>query len=81
MSNLKNRKKSEILEKCYPLSMWNFVGYSLLFSIPLVGWIILFVISFDDEENINLRNYARSYLIIFILNLVLIILYNMLVKN
>lgn len=43
-----------------PLSAWAYVGYQLLFSIPLIGFILLIVFSFS-EDNINRRNYARSY--------------------
>ena len=43
-----------------PLSAWAYFGYTLLFTIPLVGFILLIVYSFD-ESNINRRNYARSY--------------------
>ena len=43
-----------------PLSPWAYFGYSLLFAIPLVGFICLIVFSFS-EDNINRRNYARSF--------------------
>ena len=43
-----------------PLSPWAYFGYSLLFSIPLVGFILLIVFSCSNE-NINRRNYARSF--------------------
>ena len=44
-----------------PLGMWAYFGYSLLFAIPLVGFILLVVFSFGGTRNINLRNYARSF--------------------
>ncbi|MBR0205503.1 MAG: ABC transporter permease [Clostridia bacterium] len=60
-----------------PLSPWAYFGYSLLFSIPLVGFILLIVFSFSNE-NINRRNFARSFfcalligVIIFVVMLVL----------
>ena len=43
-----------------PIGAWGYFGYSLLFSIPLVGFICLIIFSFDSS-NINRRNYARSY--------------------
>ena len=43
-----------------PLSAWSYFGYQLLFSIPLVGFILLIVFSFSND-NINRRNFARSY--------------------
>jgi len=43
-----------------PLSPWAYVGYSILFSIPIVGFILLIVFTFS-HSNINRRSYARSY--------------------
>ena len=45
-----------------PLSPWAYFGYSLLFSIPLIGLIVLIVLCFNDT-NINRRNFARSFFI------------------
>ena len=42
-----------------PISMWGYFGYQLLFSIPVVGFILLIICSFS--RNINKRNFARSY--------------------
>ena len=41
------------------ISMWGYFGYQLLFSIPVVGFIMLIICSFS--RNINKRNFARSY--------------------
>lgn len=43
-----------------PLGAWAYFGYSLLFSLPVVGFILLLVFSFNDD-NINRRNFARSH--------------------
>lgn len=56
-------------EKFRPLSPWGYVGYSLLFAIPLVGLIIVIVLSFSDG-NINRRSYARSIFCWFIVGVV-----------
>lgn len=53
-----------------PISAWGYVGYQLLFSIPLVGFILLIVFSFDDS-NINRRNFARSYFAVLLLGIIL----------
>lgn len=45
-----------------PLSPWAYFGYNILFSLPLVGFILLIVFSFSDD-NINRRNYARSFFV------------------
>lgn len=64
-----------------PLSAWAYFGYNLLFAIPLVGFIMLIVFSFDSS-NINRRNYARSffcaYLIAVILGVVCAVLFTIL---
>lgn len=43
-----------------PLNPWAYFGYTLLFSIPLVGFILLIVFSFN-RGNLNRRSFARSY--------------------
>ena len=53
-----------------PLSPWAYVGYNLLFSIPVVGFILLIVFSFSSK-NINRRNYARSFWCVLLLALII----------
>lgn len=56
-----------------PLSAWAYFGYNLLFSIPLVGFILLIVFSFDSS-NINRRNYARSFFCAFLISIIFVVL-------
>lgn len=63
-----------IPEQYKPISAWGYFGYQLLFSIPLVGFIMLLVFSFGGSHNINLKNYARSYWCAFLIYLILGIL-------
>lgn len=44
-----------------PIGMWGYFGYSLLFAIPFVGWIIALVFAFGVNPNVNLKNFARAY--------------------
>ena len=61
-------------ERFRPMSPWGYFGYSLLFSIPLIGLILLIVFSLNNE-NINRRNYARSFFIgVLIAAVILLIL-------
>ena len=53
--------QNDIPENYKPISMWGYFGYELLFSIPCVGFILLLVFSFGGTQNINLKNFARSY--------------------
>ncbi len=47
-------------EQFRPLSPWAYFGYTILFAIPVIGWIFLIVFTFSDR-NINRRSFARSY--------------------
>ena len=44
-----------------PIGMRGYFGYSLLFAIPFVGWIIALVFAFGVNPNVNLKNFARAY--------------------
>lgn len=55
-----------------PLGAWAYFGYTLLFSIPVVGFILLIVFSFS-RSNINRRNFARSYFCGYILFAIIIL--------
>lgn len=63
---------NNIPEEYRPIGMWGYFGYQLLFSIPCVGFILLLVFSFGGARNINLRNFARSYLCYFVIVFVLV---------
>ena len=61
-----------------PISMWGYFGYEILFSIPIVGVILLLVFSFGGTKNVNLRNFARSYfcflIVVVIFAIILVII-------
>lgn len=52
--------EASLPEQYKPLSMWAYWGLSLLYSLPLVGFIMLIVHS-CDKSNINRKNFACSY--------------------
>ena len=54
-----------------PISMWGYFGYSLLFMIPLVGFILMLIFALGGTSNVNLRNYARSQFCVWIILLIL----------
>ena len=56
MSDINN-----IPEKYRPISMWGYFGLEILFSIPVVGFIILIVYALGGTKNVNKKNFARSY--------------------
>ena len=47
-------------ERFRPLSPWAYFGYSLLFSIPVIGLVCLIIFALSDN-NINRRSFARSF--------------------
>lgn len=73
-----NEDYSNIPEEYIPISMWGYVGYMVLFSIPCVGLIMLLIYSFGATKKINLRNFARSYLCIYVIAFVLGFLFTLL---
>jgi hypothetical protein len=64
----------QLPEKYRPIGAWGYFGYQLLFSIPLVGFILLIVFSLSNG-NINRRNFARSYFCSFILVAIVLIIF------
>lgn len=71
-----NQVASDNQEKL--ITPWGYIGYSFLFSIPLVGLILLFVWGFGGSSTRNLKNYCRAQLlmmlIVFVIWLVVIII-------
>lgn len=67
--------KEELPDKFRPLGAWVYFGYGLLFSIPLVGFILLIVFSVGGAKNVNLKNYARSYFCGYILLIVVMLIF------
>lgn len=59
MENYYGYEEKEPTGKYKPIGAWKYVGYNILFSIPLIGLIFLIVFA-CSSENINRRNYARS---------------------
>lgn len=49
------------------------MGYGLLFTLPVIGWILAIVFALNDD-NLNRRNFARGYwcmvLVVVILSIV-----------
>lgn len=64
-----------IPEDYKPISMWGYFGYEVLFSIPLVGFILLLVFSFGGTKNKNLKNFARSYFCFMILTVIILAIF------
>ena len=57
-----------------PLGAWSYIGYSILFNIPVVGWIFMIIFSFKNS-NINRRSFARAFLIPYIAAAIIGVIY------
>ena len=59
-----------------PLSPWAYLGYQILFTIPLVGLIALIIFALNND-NVNRRNFARSYFCVLVIAIVLFVFFLM----
>lgn len=59
--------KYSIHEKFRPISAWGYIGYQILFSLPILGLILMIVFACSNE-NVNRRNYARANLILIVIS-------------
>jgi hypothetical protein len=50
-----------------PVSPWQFFWLQVLFNIPIIGFISLIIIALGGTNNINKRNFARSYFCVYII--------------
>lgn len=66
-------QSGEVPESYRPISPWGYLGYTLLFNIPIVGLILMFVWGFGDT-NKNLKNYARFFLLTLLISLIISII-------
>ncbi|MCQ2516331.1 MAG: hypothetical protein MJ094_05660 [Saccharofermentans sp.] len=55
-----------------PIGMWGYLGYEILFTLPGVGWIILIIFACGASGNENVKNFARSYFCLFIIQAVIV---------
>ena len=55
-----------------PITPIGYIGYQLLFSIPIIGFIFLIMFACGISNNINVKNFARSYFVVLLIAIVLI---------
>ena len=63
-----------IPEEYKPLSVGQFIGYSLLMAIPCVGIILIIVFACGGVKNKNVINWARAQLIILAIVIILYVI-------
>ena len=56
-----------------PISAWGYIGYRILFAIPVVGLICTIVFAIG-AHNRNLKNLARSQIIVYIIVIILAVI-------
>lgn len=47
-----------------PMSVKDWLVTMLLMAIPVVGFVLLFIYAFGDNENINKKNWAKAQLLL-----------------
>lgn len=53
------------------LSVWDYVLMMVIFSLPVVGLVLMIYWSFSGQTGINRKHFARAYLIFYAISLVL----------
>lgn len=71
MNDIEKNEISRLPEKYRPLSAWAYWGLTLLFFVPVVGFIFLIIFALNGS-NINRRSFARSYFCVLILAAIII---------
>lgn len=67
----KKAKKTIIPRLEKPLSVWGFLWRTVLFSIPVINIIPLFVFAFAPGINKNSKNYASAILVLLLIGLII----------
>ena len=77
MTSFEKAEIRRLPKKYRPLGAWSYFWYSLVWSIPVIGWIFL-VYSACSDKKICRRSYARSafcaYLVAIILIAIVVVL-------
>ena len=60
-------------ERFRPLGAWEYFGLTILYTIPIIGW-IFFIVHVFSGHNINRRNFARSYMIGWLIAAVIVVI-------
>lgn len=58
-----------------PITAWGYVGYYILYQIPIVGFIVMLINCFGSNTNVHLKNLSRCYLILYIIAVIICVVY------
>ena len=53
------------------ITPWGYIGYTILFSIPIVGLVCVLIFAFSSNYPCR-KNYARSFLISLIITIIIV---------
>ena len=59
-----------------PVSIGSYIGHGLLFSLPIIGFIMLIVTACSSSKSKSLRNYAKAMLIMYAIGIVIGVLFS-----
>lgn len=71
MNNIEKNEIEQLPDKYRPMGAWSYLGYNILYSIPVIGFIFLVVFALSDS-NISRRSHARSYFCGLLISLIFI---------
>ena len=66
----KNNNYDSLPADLRPISPWRYFGLSIVYAIPVIGFIVLIVNSLSKNNNVNVRNFSRSFFCALILVLI-----------
>ena len=72
MTTLEKAEIKRLPAKYKPLTGWKYMWYSVLFAIPVIGWIFLIACSVKDT-NVNRRSFARMYFCAILTAIILVV--------
>ena len=59
---LPKEEMGEVSKAHKVIGTWTYLGFEILFAIPVVGLVSLLFLALGGTDNENLRNFARAYL-------------------
>lgn len=59
-------------DKYKPISPFGYLGYEILFAIPIIGWIVQLIFAIG-HSNVNVKNFARSFYCVYVIAAVVVI--------
>ena len=73
-ASLIKEEKTELSKEYKPLGVWTYLGYEILFALPVVGLVSLLFLVLGGTGNRNLKNFATSYLCKMIILVIIVII-------